>query len=96
MHNPVGIPGAVLFHQRRGHCHRGQAYSYLVRFTNSLGPGVITLAFVLVIHVARYPEMFFVRMRKGLHVIPGFPAVVGVHEGVRPVQAFEVDDVISR
>ena len=56
--------------------------------------GVITLRFVLIIHVARPLGMIFVRWRKGLHIIPGFPTVVDIHEGVRPVQAFEVDEVI--
>ena len=55
--------------------------------------GVITLRLVLIIYVTQSLGMLFVRWRKGLHAIPNFPAVVVVHEGLRPVQVFEVDEV---
>ena len=38
--------------------------------------------------------MLFVRWGKGLLVLPGFLVVFGVHERARPVQAFEVDDLV--
>ena len=85
----MGIPGAVLFRQRRDHHHR---QAYLRRPIHQLcwcnhSP-----------FRHRHPRRsirrdVLRRWRKGLHVISGFPAAIGVHEGVRPVQAFEVCEI---
>ena len=89
-YNPVGIPGAVLFRQRRDHHHR---QAYLRRPIHQLcWCNHSPFRHRHPRHSTRRDALR--RWRKGLHVISGFPAVVGVHEGVRPVQAFEVDEVI--
>ena len=67
-------------------------HGYVVRSTNS--PGVVTPSFFLVILVVELFGMLLVRWGKQLLVLPGFLVVYSVHECARPVQAFEVDDLV--